>query len=402
MFIFLTSEFIGKVFLMNDIHEKGRVNGKKIALFILYGLITVLLLMFVLSMGDLEEILNTVKNADYRYILAAIGMVALFLGFYPLSLAILTHASGVKIKFFDTYIIGMIEHFFSGITPFATGGQPFQVLCFSKKKVKGADSTCLLLMNFIVYMTTINLFALVSLIYAPRFVDSSTMAWVAVVGFSANFFVLFVAILLATSHRLRNLLCRLIDAMCRVKWMSKFMAPRADGIKQYFINVQDAFTSLKAHKKAFLLAFFTKAIAYASYYATTFFILRALYVDLSWSDFVFIMLASSFAITMVAFFPTPGTSGGVEMAFKTIIAGIAVGSAASVASGGMLVWRLLTYYFVMLVSLMFYIFFEVKMKISATHHDHTLLDTEAADDLQECESEYEQNNENTDMPNEDL
>ena len=96
-----------------------------------------------------------------------------------------------------------------------------------------------------------------------------------------------------------------------------------------------------------------------AYYLVTFFILLALEINVCASDIFFIICGSSFAITMTVFVPTPGSSGGIEFAFKSVFATIAAGAAAAVAYSGMLIWRLLTYYLVMLVSLCFYAAFEI-------------------------------------------
>ena len=96
-----------------------------------------------------------------------------------------------------------------------------------------------------------------------------------------------------------------------------------------------------------------------AYFFTTFFILLALRVPVGASDIFFVICGTSFAVTMVVFLPTPGASGGIEFAFKTVFASIAAGAASSVAYGGMLVWRLLSYYFVMLISLIFTIILEI-------------------------------------------
>lgn len=335
---------------------------KKAALYLLYGLITVLFLVFILSMGDVGEILSTVRDADPLYLLSALLTVAVYIALYPMSLVILTRASGSDIRSRHTYSIAMLEHFFNGITPFATGGQPFQAYAFSKYKVKLADSTCLLLMNFMVFMTVTNGFALCSLFYADRFVTTPAMAALAAVGFTMNFIVFVMTVLLATSRRACALVCKLVDLLCRIGFLKKLLEPRVQALKDYFVRVQTAFSALIKNKRAFALALIMKAISMAAYYATTFFILKALYVDVPYSDMLFVLLGSSFAITMVVFIPTPGSSGGIEFAFKSVLSGIALGASASVALGGMLIWRLLTYYFVMLVSLCFYIAFEIGMR----------------------------------------
>ncbi len=341
-------------------NEKTNSKAKKAALYVLYGTITVLFLIAILSFNDIDEIFTVLGKVQPRYVALSFLTIAIYVALYPLSLCILTKARGCDIKMRRTYSIAMTEHFFNGITPFATGGQPFQAYAFAKAKVKPTESTCLLLMNFMVFMLVTNGFAACALFYFRRLVTDGAMAAIAVIGFAMNFIVLALTFLIATSHRVCELLCKIVDFFCRFKIIARFLESKRDTLKEYFVNVQTAFAALKRKKGAFFLALLTKILSMAAYYSTTFFILRALGVAVGVNEIFFVICASSFAITMVVFLPTPGSSGGIEFAFKTIFAQLA-GAAAidAIAYGGMLVWRLLTYYFVMLISFLFYIALEI-------------------------------------------
>ena len=344
---------------------KTEKKKSKVGIYILSGALTVFLLALILSFNDINAIFEVLKTADVKYILLSVLAIFIYLALYPLSLCILTRARGTDIKFGRTYNIAMTEHFFNGITPFATGGQPFQAYAYAKSKVKVSESTGLLLMNFIVFMLVTNSFALCSLFYFKRFVADTAMTVIAIVGFTMNFIVLACTVILAANRRVAAAISRFVDFLCRFRWIGRFLAPRSEALKLYFVQVQDAFSELWKKKKAFFLALFTKALSMAAYYSTTFFILRALHINAQMNDFLFILLGSSFAITTVVFLPTPGSSGGIEFAFSSVFASIiiastGVASTATVAAGGMLIWRMLTYYFTMLISLGFYILLEIR------------------------------------------
>ncbi len=335
-------------------------NSSKVWLYIFYGAITVLLLAAILTANDIGAIFEQLKNADVKYIIFAFLSIGVYVALYPLSLCILTKARGCDIRSSQTYCIAMTEHFFNGITPFATGGQPFQAYAFAKAKVRPTESTCLLLMNFMVFMLVTNSFAVCALFYFNRFVTGNTaMAIISVIGFTMNFIVLAVTFLIATSRKISSFLCRVVDFFCRAKFIAKFLEPKKESLKEYFVNVQDAFLELKKKKKAFVLSLISKIFSMGAYYLTTYFILQALHVPVSANDIFFVICGTSFAVTMVVFLPTPGSSGGIEFAFKSVFATIAAGAASTVAYGGMLIWRLLSYYFVMFVSLCFYIGLEI-------------------------------------------
>ena len=349
---------------------------RKIGLYVLYGALGVFVLALVLSLGDIEDIFEAIKDADYRYILAAVGALLIYLALYPLSLCILTKANSHKISMGKTYGISMTEHFFNGITPFATGGQPFQAYAFKRSGVSIADATSLLLMNFFVFMIVTNSFAACALFYFRRFVTDGAMTAIAIIGFAMNFIVLFITIGIATSKTARAFFTSIVNLLAKWRLTHKLVAARRENLNEYFANVQVAFRALIRKKGAFTLAILSKAGAMAAYYATTFFILHALYVDVPFNELFFILSGTSFAITMVIFLPTPGSSGGIEFAFKSVFGSIVTLYSPAlaidtIATGGMLIWRVLTYYIVMLISLCFYIALEFVLQRQAKLSLHT-------------------------------
>lgn len=341
-------------------------NYKKIALYVFYSALTIAILVTILSFNDIDEIFEVMGTADIKYILVAFAFLLAYALIYPLTTCILARAQKLNTPFMTTYTIAMTEHFFNGITPFATGGQPFQVYAFKKAGVKISDSTGLLMMNFIIFMISTNTFAMLSLIYAKKFVTTVPMMALAIVGFTLNFGVLAFIIALATSKRLRHGLSSLVLLLCKIKFLKKFLEPRVAQLNEYFEQVQAAFKALFKKVGVFILCLLLKMIAMAFYYAVTFYILRALHIDVGYDQMFFIICGTSFAITMVVFMPTPGSSGGIEFAFESVFANLAVGSMiASVSYGGMLIWRLLSYYFMMGLSLVFYIALEIYFSVKA-------------------------------------
>ncbi|HBJ18534.1 MAG TPA: hypothetical protein DDY70_02145 [Clostridiales bacterium] len=331
--------------------------SKKIWLYLFYAALTVAILIFVLSMNDIGEIFGVLGSADVRYVLAALLFILVYLALYPLTLCFLARSKGVPTRFSDVYTIGMTEHFFNGVTPFATGGQPFQAYALSKKKTSLADATGLLIMNFLIFMMVTNTYALLSLIYARDFILSDGMGIVAIVGFSANFLVLICTVILGTSRHVRSWIVALMRLFSRIGFLRAFLEKRIEAFNEYTENTQAAFHTLWRDKKTFVLCYLTRFVTMFFYYAVTFFIIRALHLDIGFDRLFFVVLGSAFAVTTVVFVPTPGSSGGIEFAFSSIFAALALGAGTSVSYGGMLIWRLITYYFTIFVSMLFYFFF---------------------------------------------
>ena len=340
----------------------------RVGAFILYGALTVFILMIALSLGDLGEILAVLKSADFSQILLALLCILVYMALYPLSLCILTRARGCKIKMTTTYNIAMTEHFFNGITPLATGGQPFQAHSFSRAKIKISESTGLLLTNLLIYMMVTTGYSLTGLFFFDTLTASIDPWWIPIIiiGYSLNFMVLVVTFLLGTSKKIRDLMMRFIYFLCQFK-IFKMLSEKTDDIQEYFEQVQDAFHMLTQKKGYFVLAVLSKILSFAFLYSSTFFILQAMNIPVALPHLFLVLSGTSFAITAVGFIPTPGASGGVEgsagQVFKCIILFLAgnsvLSTAAATANGVMLIWRLVSYYLVMVISLLFYIGLEI-------------------------------------------
>lgn len=337
-----------------------KYDSKKVVRMIILGsAITIFIMTMILSFNDFEGIVEVLKTTNVKYLMFAILLLLVYAILYPITLCILTRTKKCKISMLNTYLIGSTEHFFNGITPFATGGQPFQVYAYNRLGVKPADSTGILMMNFIIFMIVTNIYALASLFYYPQLAQNiSNLNAMVIIGFAINFFVLIFLISVATTKRIRIWLEKILIWLCRFKWLKKFVEPNIPKFNDYCYQAQGAFKELWHHKGAFLSCFVIKFITMGVYYAITFFILKALNVDVGPDKLVFIICSTAFAITMCVFIPTPGGSGGIEFAFKSIFQAVAVGITAEVAMGGMLLWRLLSYYLMMLLSFFIYLALE--------------------------------------------
>ncbi len=365
----------------------AKSKSKKVGLYIFYGILTVCLLITVLSFGDLVEIFGQLKTVDVKYILIAAACVLVYAVLYPLTTCILAKAQKLKVGFGTTYSIGMTEHFFNGITPFATGGQPFQVYAFTKAKVKASDATGLLMMNFIIFMMVTNGYALASLFYYSRFATELSIQILAIIGFTMNFSVLAFLIALATSKRLGRGLLKLAGLLCKIKPIGKLFGSKIPELEAYIERAQAGFKGLFKKAWAFVVCLLIKIVTMGAFYATTFFILRALHIAVDYTDIFFIICGSSFAITTVVFIPTPGSSGGIEFAFQRVFAGLAGGAAAAVSYSGMLIWRLLSYYMMLVISLLFYIGLEIHFaKAAKVEHDYEIIHPEEETPIPVCYS----------------
>ena len=178
------------------------MNTKKIIRNVILVLaILILLVILLINIGDIKSIWRVVTDANGWYILLAIGILLLYAIMYQASLMILTKYSYKEIKVVDNYAISGSEFFFNSITPFSSGGQPFQAYALKRKKMSLSASTSNLLINFIAYQICLNAIAVTFLIlyYGRVREEISSYIWFLIVGFVINIIVMVGLLLIGLS-----------------------------------------------------------------------------------------------------------------------------------------------------------------------------------------------------------
>ena len=113
-------------------------------------IILVIMLVIVLINNDVGEIAKAIRTCDVKYMMLALICIIVFVLFTSFSLMQLVILKK-KIRFIDSFNIANCALFYNGITPFASGGQPFQVYYYTKVNVKTDESTSVIMINFIIH-----------------------------------------------------------------------------------------------------------------------------------------------------------------------------------------------------------------------------------------------------------
>ena len=335
--------------------------------------ILVLIAVLIFATGDITSIWNTiVGNANITWLLVTVGILLLYAMFNQLSIVMLTRRKYPDIPIVDLFCIAGSEYFFNGITPFSTGGQPFQVYALKQKEVKLSDSTSILLLNFLTYQIVMNVISAFSVIlfYSNLKSDLPNLSFLVFVGFTINFSVMIFLVLLGTTKFMGKAVIGLIRLIARIPFLRKKMENSTGKFAAYVDDVQTAFKEMGRSKKVWLFCALTKALSLICYYSVPYFGFLTIGIDLGAENFVYVAAVASFTLTLTAWVPTPGASGGAELAFTTMFVGLGalaggehnpVGdpeTARTLALSGMMVWRAFTYYFMMILGLAMYIIFD--------------------------------------------
>ncbi|MBQ7642151.1 MAG: flippase-like domain-containing protein [Acholeplasmatales bacterium] len=356
---------------------------KIIKYLILILAILILLVVLLTQIGDIQKIFAIFGSGfNPLWLLLCIGLIFAYCFVYKLSLIILVKRQYKHLKFWDLYLISGSEFFFNAVTPFSSGGQPFQAYALKQKNVSLSDSTSQLLLNFLAYQVSLNLISIIcAIVYFNRLhSDIDNFIVLFIVGFSINLFIMVLLLLLGCSKLFGKALIGLINGICKIKPIKKLVGDKTASVTQYVEDMQKAFKDMRKDMKIWFLCLFTKIAANMIYYCVPFVGFYVIGHPITGQEFWYCFALTSFSLTTTIWVPLPGASGGVEFAFLVLFKNLITQGGASdpdaVAQSGMLIWRLLTYYFVLGYGLVDYIVFDRSISKDMKKNELTLSEKE--------------------------
>lgn len=349
--------------------------------------LTAMVISLFLNFGDIKQMSATFQSVahgnNWVYLLVAILLIGAYLLLWPLSLYVFCHALKIEASFRDVCEIGETEHFYNGVTPFATGGQPFQVYFFKNIGVPTSQSTGAVLATFGTYLIVTNIYAIAALCFYPFFVqglaqgalkdlewmNAEAFAIITGIGYFFNLLTMIFTFLVGASNRVKNGIVALMSRLCRIGFLRKKLEQQIPVFTAYCENTQAGFHEILSHKKHFLIAFAIRLLAVGCFYAIPFFILKSFGAEFANDSLAFwvVFFSTSFAITAVVWVPTPGSTGGVDYMFAIVIGSLVAGGFISAGADNIsafatsLLWRMITYYFPLFVSFIVSAVFEIRV-----------------------------------------
>lgn len=116
---------------------------------------------------SLADIVDSLRQADPLWLLAAIVCTVLFVVLEGVALSVLLKGIGYGQPFSHCMLYSTSDIYFSAITPSATGGQPASAYFMVKDGVPAGAATVTLLVNLILYTVSLIILGLISVIFWP-------------------------------------------------------------------------------------------------------------------------------------------------------------------------------------------------------------------------------------------
>ncbi|MEM9424708.1 MAG: lysylphosphatidylglycerol synthase transmembrane domain-containing protein, partial [Spirochaetota bacterium] len=259
----------------------------------------------------------------------------LIYGIDAVRLRLVLRPLGVLLKPRDCLINSVLGIFYSGITPMAAGGQPFQIWHLVRRGVPSPLAGAVILVRFAEYMLLSLLLSLLgALLYLPHLLELAGAIPYGLAGLAAGLLIYLTATLLVLAsvcfpQRVAGSLLRRTSGPSQQK--------KSKGWRAKVLELCRSLITLRQHAVPQLwLDFLLGGVNLLLQAASLYFLLN----QIANIDFSAVLCGFVLLNSVVYFIPTPGGSGGIEGSYALFFSTLA----AADVSAAVIVWRLGSYY----------------------------------------------------------
>lgn len=320
---------------------------KKIINYSLILIATGLVLFFSLK-DNYKEILDVVSKLDKRWLLVAFMLISSYWFFKAIAFKKIIKNFKKEYRFRDCFKFILQVNFFNAITPFASGGQPFEIYTLKKDNIKMADVTTIVIQQFVVYqiaLVSLGLMAIGANNMFHMFPNNSVLKHLVTIGFIANTLVTVVLFLLAFTRKTNKfIITKIIHLLGKLK-IVKNVDKQENKFNNYINDLHDGTKKLLENKLSFIGMILANFIGLICLYLVP---LAILYATGDYTSFNGLqsVVASAYVMLIGSFVPIPGGTGGLEYGFIRFYGNFIKGS---VLTAIMITWRFITYYIPMII-----------------------------------------------------
>ena len=233
--------------------------------------------------------------------------------------------------------VAFVGKYYDNITPFNTGGQPFQIAYMTKSNIDIATSCSLPIIKYVIRLFTADIVIIV--IFAITGFGESL--FVTITAFAGMVVMAFLPLMLVVFSRYVDFVLRitekfvaLLHRMKLVKDYDKTVAKAKDTMDSFLA----AFKYLGLHKKMIVIIGIVSVIDFLALSSIPYFLIRTLGGT---GDVLQVISKINYVSLMASLFPTPGASGASEGSFYSVFE-------TAVPEGclfwAVLLWRIIIFY----------------------------------------------------------
>ena len=309
---------------------------------IIFLLISGFLIWYILK-DKFNESMHIILGSNIWWV---IGALVLYIIYFVIESIILKNVVGqinTKFTLKKALKLNSVTKFFNGITPFASGGQPFQVYEMSKDGIKPALGAIVCVELFLIFQTTIVALSVVAIIANVIFkiiITTKILKRLIWVGFIVNALILLLVYVLCTNNKAnRGILHFIIKALHKIRIIpdqEKALSTINRLVKEY----SDGYKELIKNKKNIIKCFILEVICLLILFIAPLFVFNSLGPH-DYLNVAKCIIISVYVFFVGSFMPMPGGAVGTEMAFISFFASHINDQ---LLASALISWRFITYY----------------------------------------------------------
>lgn len=326
-------------------------NFKKIIGFTILFVVTGIVLYLSLK-DNFKSIMHQIQNMNIFWVLFAIFLFIVYLAFRAVVTVKLSRKFNEHYRFWPAFKMEWEIIFFNAITPFSTGGKPYEIYALKRNGLKVVDASNVAIQNFIVYQIALVLLGLITLIYNHQFklfAETHLLTQLVILGFLVNTSVIvllfFITFAKKSNRSIVNFFVKVFNKLRIIKDEKGTQSKLHD----YLDEFHGGAVILLKDKLKFIGMVFLHFISLLSLYSIPLIVLYGMGNYTSLNGFTSI-LASAYVMLIASFVPMPGGTGGIEYVFLVFYGNFISGSTLNAV---MLVWRFITFYLGIVVGAIF-------------------------------------------------
>ena len=313
-----------------------------------------LVLYFVLK-DDFKGVIEEILKINKFIFVITIILFFISLIFKALSLKLFINEYYPSYSFKKTFSLTIIGQFLNGITPFSSGGQPFQIYLLKKEGLRITSSTKAMVKDHLSFQIALIFLGFIAFIINNKLslFTNHNLQFLVKIGFLINLLVLFFVIFIVVY---KNMGIGLINKILKCKILKKFKINKEkinDSLNYFYETKKEVLEN----KILFLKAVIYNIINLSILYVIPYFILLSLGINKL--NILYIMISTCFVMLIGNFVPIPGATGGIEYGFFAFFSKFIGGS---LLSSAIILWRGITYVFAMLIGFIVLIFRKKEVK----------------------------------------
>ena len=325
-------------FAKNDSKKKRRL---KSVLLLAFNILVIAVIIIVEFAGnretaDIRTVLST-WGENWYFLVALFGLVILYFASLMIRLSLLIYSTTGRPRLKLSFSTAMLGKYYDYITPFGSGGQPFQMFNLGRKLDVGL-ATSIPISDYVVRQFVFTIMAIVVFIVNSDVMAGNTFlqiaAYVGIVVFAAiPIAVIVLSIYPKAIKAPLRFFCRVGHKLHLIKNLEKAENKVISGVEKYA-------SSLKMVGKKWRFLVFSAVFATISwwiYHSLPYFVLRVCGVTPDYFDTV---CMSIFVFAAIVVVPTPGGAGAAEGAFYAIFSALT----GDFLFWGTMLWRFSLYY----------------------------------------------------------